>query len=79
MTSRSVVATCRICKEKYFEPDPKTLKLCRCGHCRLIRSWAQDGTEESAREADEFRRQQRARNIALRPRVSEVLSNLDDE
>lgn len=79
MSSRSVVATCCVCKEKYFEPEPKNPAPCRCGHCQLIRLWAQDGSEESAREAAEFHQKQRARNIARRPRVSEVLNNLDNE
>lgn len=77
--SRSVVATCTICKQKYFEPSPKVVKHHRCGHCQLVRSWASDGTIESERECAEFRKRQVERNIALRPRVNDVLNDLNDD
>lgn len=75
--SRSVVATCSICKQKYFEPESRTVKYSRCGHCRLIRQWATDGSPESDRECAEFKRCQIERNIALRPRVNDILNDLD--
>lgn len=79
MSSRTVIATCCICKEKYFEPEPKTNKLCQCGHCMLGRTYSQDGSPESAAAAAIYRQKQLARNVAKRPRVSEVLNSLDDE
>lgn len=77
--SRTVIATCAICKQKYFEPEPRHVKILRCGHCQRIRSWATDGTPESDRECAEFRKRQFEKNIALRPRVNDVLNNLDDD
>ena len=77
--SRSVIATCVICKQEYFEPEPKSHKKSRCGRCQLVRSWATDGTPESDRECAEFRRRQIERNIALRPRVNDVLQDLENE
>jgi hypothetical protein len=79
MSSRTVVATCHVCKEKYFEPRPRKTDGFCCGHCMLVRSNAQDGTPESAAAAAEYRRQQIARNVARRPRVSDVINSLDDE
>ena len=76
MSSRSEVCVCEVCKQKYFEPERHCIRH-RCGHCRLVRSWAQDGTEESAREAAEFRRKQIAENIAKRPRCDDVFNELN--
>ncbi len=77
--SRSVIATCSICKQKYLEPEPMRIKKARCGHCQMVRSWASDGTPESDRECAEFRRRQIERNIALRPRVNDVLKDIDKD
>ena len=75
MSSRSEVCVCEICKQQYFEPERPCIRH-RCGHCQPVRSWAQDGTEESAREAARFKREQIAANIAKRPRCAEVLKDL---
>ena len=77
--SRSIVATCSICKQQYFEPEPKSVKRSRCGHCQMVRSWATDGSPESNRECAEFRQHQIERNIALRPRVADVLNDLNND
>lgn len=71
MSSRVEICICEVCKQRYFEPDHHCVRH-RCGHCQLVRQWAQDGTEESAREAANFRRKQIAANIAKRPRCTEV-------
>lgn len=78
MTSRSEVCICEICKQKYFEPEPNC-KRHKCGHCQLVRSWASNGTPESDRECAEFRRRQIERNITLRPRVNDVLKDIDKD
>ena len=77
--SRSVVATCFICKEKYFEPEPKTHKQRRCGHCQAIRRIALDGTAESLRKIEKYERAQKAKNILKRPRVADVLMDLSND
>ena len=79
MSSRTVIATCCVCKEKYFEPEPKTNKRCQCGHCMLVRTYCQNGSLESSAAAAEYRRQQIARNVAKRPRVNEIIESLDDD
>jgi hypothetical protein len=76
--SRSVIATCSLCKQQYFEPEPKSHKKSRCGHCQLVRSWASDGSPKSEQECAEFRQRQIERNIALRPRVNDVLKDIDE-
>jgi hypothetical protein len=75
MSSRSEVCVCEVCKQKYFEPERHPRRHV-CGHCEIIRMWAQDGTPESAAAANEWYRSQRAKCIEKRPRCTEVFNDL---
>ena len=75
MSSRSEVCVCEVCKQKYFEPE-RHCQRHRCGHCMLVRQWAQDGTPESAKAAAEFRQAQIQANIEKRPRCTDVFNDL---
>ena len=75
MSSRSEVCVCEICEQKYFEPERHVRRHC-CGHCQLVRTWAEDGTPESAAAAAEFHQRQIQKNIAKRPRCADVFNDL---
>ena len=75
MSSRSEVCVCLICKQKYFEPNRHTRHHV-CGHCEILRSWAQDGTGASAEAAGEYQEKQRAKCIARRPRCADILKDV---